>query len=141
METLPYLYHPDLNIWHSVDSLSDQYPNLTPDAYCANNPVILVEPDGRDWVLITGDKSNLMHTYNSASAMSNAHLQNGEIINLQQVKYRNVRNGDPTPEDKYEINLKSAPIRVANTDPRNPEGGIEKVPDRVDTRSGIFFYM
>ncbi len=47
METLSYFSHPDLSIWLSVDPLSDKYPNLTPYAYCANNPVVLVDPDGR----------------------------------------------------------------------------------------------
>ena len=47
METPRYFYHPDLSIWLSVDPLSDKYPNLTPYAYCANNPIILVDPDGR----------------------------------------------------------------------------------------------
>ncbi|MDR0970905.1 MAG: RHS repeat-associated core domain-containing protein [Bacteroidales bacterium] len=32
--------------WLSVDPLSDKYPNLSPYAYCANNPVNLVDPDG-----------------------------------------------------------------------------------------------
>ena len=49
METPRYFYHPDPSIWLSVDPLSDKYPNLTPYAYCANNPIILVDPDGRDW--------------------------------------------------------------------------------------------
>ncbi len=48
METPRYFYHPDLSIWRSVDPLSDKYPNLTPYAYCANNPVILGYPDGRE---------------------------------------------------------------------------------------------
>ncbi|HHU48066.1 MAG TPA: hypothetical protein GXZ40_09245 [Bacteroidales bacterium] len=52
METLCYFYHPDPSIWLSVDPMSDKYPNLTPYAYCANNPIILVDPDGRDiWEL------------------------------------------------------------------------------------------
>ena len=34
--------------WLSVDPLSDKYPSMSPYAYCANNPVILVDPDGRD---------------------------------------------------------------------------------------------
>jgi RHS repeat-associated protein len=42
-------YDSGLSIWLSVDPMSDKYPNLTPYAYCANNPVILVDPDGRDW--------------------------------------------------------------------------------------------
>ena len=40
-------YHPDLSIWLSVDPMSDKYPSLSPYAYCGNNPVKLVDPDGR----------------------------------------------------------------------------------------------
>ena len=49
METLRYFYHPDLSIWLSVDPMSDKYPNLTPYAYCANNPVNFIAPDGRSY--------------------------------------------------------------------------------------------
>ena len=38
----------DLSIWLSVDPMSDKYPHLTSYNYCANNPVMLVDPDGRD---------------------------------------------------------------------------------------------
>ena len=41
-------YHPTLSIWLSVDPMSDMYPGLSPYVYCANNPVRLVDPDGRD---------------------------------------------------------------------------------------------
>ena len=33
--------------WLSVDPMADKYPSLSPYAYCANNPVKLVDPDGR----------------------------------------------------------------------------------------------
>lgn len=29
--------------------MADKYPSLSPCAYCAGNPVKLVDPDGRDW--------------------------------------------------------------------------------------------
>ena len=32
--------------WLSVDPMADKYPSLSPYAYCANNPVKLVDPDG-----------------------------------------------------------------------------------------------
>jgi RHS repeat-associated protein len=40
-------YDSGLSIWLSVDPMSDKYPNMSPYNYCANNPVILVDPDGR----------------------------------------------------------------------------------------------
>ncbi len=36
------------SIWLSVDPLSDKYPHLTSYNYCANNPIMLVDPDGRE---------------------------------------------------------------------------------------------
>ena len=41
-------YDSGLSIWLSVDPMSDKYPSMSPYNYCANNPVILVDPDGRD---------------------------------------------------------------------------------------------
>ena len=41
-----------LSIWLSVDPMSDKYPSMSPYNYCANNPVILVDPDGRDIIEI-----------------------------------------------------------------------------------------
>ena len=41
-------YYTDrLSIWLSVDPLADKYPHLSPYAYCADNPVIFRDPDGR----------------------------------------------------------------------------------------------
>ena len=34
--------------WLSVDPMADKYPSLSPYAYCAWNPVKLVDPDGED---------------------------------------------------------------------------------------------
>ena len=44
-------YNSDLSIWLSVDPMADKYPSTSPYTYCANNPVRLVDPDGRDWVV------------------------------------------------------------------------------------------
>ena len=44
-------YHPTLSVWLSVDPMSDKYPGVSPYVYCANNPVKLVDPDGREiWI-------------------------------------------------------------------------------------------
>ena len=42
-------YDSDLmTAWLSVDPLADKYPGLSPYAYCAWNPVRLVDPDGEE---------------------------------------------------------------------------------------------
>ena len=41
--------------WTAVDPMSDKYPNISPYAYCAWNPVKLVDPDGRDVEIIKND--------------------------------------------------------------------------------------
>ena len=40
-------YSSDLSIWLSVDPMSDKYPSLSPYVYCADNPVKLVDPNGK----------------------------------------------------------------------------------------------
>ena len=43
--------------WLSVDPLADKYPSLSPYAYCAWNPVKLVDPDGRDVEIVKNDEN------------------------------------------------------------------------------------
>lgn len=40
-------YDPKLAMWLGVDPLAEKYPNVGAYVYCANNPVKLVDPDGR----------------------------------------------------------------------------------------------
>ena len=40
-----------MTMWLSVDPMADKYPSISPYAYCAWNPVKLVDPDGREIVL------------------------------------------------------------------------------------------
>ena len=46
------MYDPDLARWTTQDPLADQYPGISPYAYCNNNPVNFVDPDGRDGIYI-----------------------------------------------------------------------------------------
>ena len=51
-------YDSDLSgLFISVDPMSDKYPSISPYAYCAWNPVKLVDPDGRK-IWIVGDDGN-----------------------------------------------------------------------------------
>ena len=43
-----YMDHELMTMWLSVDPLADKYPSISPYAYCAWNPVKLVDPDGNE---------------------------------------------------------------------------------------------
>ena len=49
--------------WDRIDSLCEKYYGISPYAYCANTPVMQVDPDGRDVCVLTAPKGagNLGH--------------------------------------------------------------------------------
>jgi RHS repeat-associated protein len=56
-------YDSGLSIWLSVDPMSDKYPSMSPYNYCANNPVILVDPDGRKVIPVDKESKGYMKSY------------------------------------------------------------------------------
>lgn len=52
-------YDPSISRWLSLDPLSDKYFNISPYAYCAGNPVNLVDPTG----CVIGDYYNTLGNY------------------------------------------------------------------------------
>jgi RHS repeat-associated protein len=54
-------YSSDLSIWLSVDPQASKYPSLSPYAYCANNPIKLVDPNGEE-VIVSGSGSEDVKT-------------------------------------------------------------------------------
>ena len=50
--------------WLSVDPLADKYPGLSPYAYCAWNPVKLVDPDGEAPSTHTDENGNVVAVFN-----------------------------------------------------------------------------
>ena len=44
-----YMDHEQMTMWLSVDPLADKYPSISPYAYCAWNPIKLVDPCGNEF--------------------------------------------------------------------------------------------
>ena len=43
-----YMDHELMTMWLSVDPMADKYPSISPYAYCAWNPIKLVDPNGEE---------------------------------------------------------------------------------------------
>ena len=56
-----YMDHELMTMWLSVDPLADKYSSISPYAYCAWNPVKLIDPDGRD-VWSVDENGNIQKT-------------------------------------------------------------------------------
>lgn len=72
-------YHSTLSIWLSVDPMSDKYPSMSPYTYCANNPVRLVDPDGREIYF-------LFYTDNESCFKASAETRKYNIEHSNQVR-------------------------------------------------------
>lgn len=68
----------ELRKWLSVDPLSDKYPNISPYAYCAWNPINKIDPDGRDWYAAEEGSAVFWKNSNDAS------------INIDGTTYNNI---------------------------------------------------
>ncbi len=83
-------YDSDLSgLFLSIDPMADKYPNLSPYAYCAWNPVKLVDRDGRDTINIDLDKGtiNLIKADGDHSIL---YYKNGELASSNLIEENKV---------------------------------------------------
>lgn len=78
--------------WVNVDPLADKYPNMSPYVYCANNPVIFLDPDGRDFAIQYIDDKGKSQIYNFNG--TGANMPNNKFVKDFVTAYNyNVGNG------------------------------------------------
>ena len=122
-------------MWLSVDPMSDKYPSMSPYNYCANNPVILVDPDGRDYETVIDEKKGTI-TIKAVYYTKNSNrdrLQNaiGEW-NDQSGKY-SVEMGEGENKMSYTVNFE---LTIAEGDFENDVDARNATPN--DKKSNYF---
>ena len=50
------MYDPAVGSWTSLDPLAEKYYNVSPYAYCHNNPIRYIDPDGKNPIYNTSGK-------------------------------------------------------------------------------------
>ena len=73
------LYYPAVPHLTSIDPLCEKYYSISPYVYCANNPVNLIDPDGRDWYQFenkNGTKSTIWQEGNNKTVTINDQVYN-----------------------------------------------------------------
>jgi RHS repeat-associated protein len=72
-------YDSDLSIWLSVDPMASDYPSTSAYAYCGNNPLRLIDPNGEDWYEVvnptTQEKEVKWTDYKSQQEMDDNKVQ------------------------------------------------------------------
>jgi RHS repeat-associated protein len=112
-------YDSDLSIWLSVDPLADDYPSLSPYIYCANNPIVYVDPDGRSF-----EEWEVLFTSNGTVEFNWVSHKGGENTQIVNFSYENpdgdhVQLIEPVAIDMTVSELASFSVGVVNASNEN----------------------
>ena len=89
-------YDPRTSLWLSTDPLELKYPDVSTYAYCANNPINAIDPNGEDWRISSNrDKDGTLNInmtvtgviYNASSTTFDMDKLRSEIQNQIQDVY------------------------------------------------------
>ncbi len=113
-------YNPRISLWYGVDPLAEKYPSMSPFAYCANNPVIFNDIDGRDWNISRKVNEDGSQTINLklTVAVHNASSKNIDMQNFANVLSSQVKKS-------YGISYSKTTYDIATM-----ESGMDNFPSR-----------
>jgi YD repeat protein len=92
-------YEPRLSLWMSVDPLEEKYYNSSSYAYCNNNPIRFIDPDGRKLLFASGTTEAFKQKFRVAIMYLHEHNADGIIAQIDKsstIIYITERVGEPS---------------------------------------------
>ena len=103
-----YLEHELTAGWLSVDPMADKYPSLSPYAYCAWNPVRLIDPDGKKIRGVKYNASTDTYTFTRRAQRNGTYCFVNELAKTPMG--RNVLKGLMESHTKYRVRVTGMPL-------------------------------
>ena len=75
------MYNPSLTRFTTMDPLAEKYYSISPYAYCANNPVNFVDPEGMNWYAYQDGEGNTQYRYVEGQ-LSEKEINEGGYTNM-----------------------------------------------------------
>ena len=92
-------YSPALPSWDRIDPLAEEYYSVSPYAYCNNNPIRFIDPDGRKLLFASGTTEAFKQKFRAAIMYLHEHNADGIIAQIDKsstIIYITERVGEPS---------------------------------------------
>ena len=134
-----YMDHELMTMWLSVDPMADKYPSISPYAYCAWNPMKLIDPDGQDVWSVSEDGTVRRTGDDGGTRKQTVNYANGTVVTFRGKKYHRIMSdlsltGNNNVSSSYgDENMQTAFAKVFKSmaDNTNVEWGIERYTDNT----------